>query len=199
MTIPDLRFTTGNSAMGHMSSLEDGRISDEKCGFFFTQNVGTSNSKVHKFPQNRHHRRASLVRILFETFLMETFHPFLKFAQLCFFLPLHLLKRPHPILWPRYTKGQPTSRTCHWVLSYGSSASGLRLSNAHAVVVHSQGRELAEYSSHESRNVLPNFWNVNTMAKKAAANCKSYIAYFLKMCTPPNKKKDSIRETLHGR
>ena len=84
MTIPDLRFTTGNLAMGHMSSLEDGGISDEKCGFFFTQNVGTSNSKVHKFPQNRHHRRASLVRILFETFLMETFHPF-KFAQLCFF------------------------------------------------------------------------------------------------------------------
>ena len=95
MTIPDLRFTTGNSAMGHMSSLEDGRISDEKCGFFFTQNVGTSNSKVHKFPQNRHHRRASLVRILFETFLMETFHPFLKFAQLCFFY--------HSIFWNDHT------------------------------------------------------------------------------------------------
>ena len=95
MTIPDLRFTTGNLAMGHMSSLEDGGISDEKCGFFFTQNVGTSNSKVHKFPQNRHHRRASLVRILFETFLMETFHPFFRFAQLCFFY--------HSIFWNDHT------------------------------------------------------------------------------------------------
>jgi len=85
MTISDLRFTFGNLAMGHMSSLEDGRISDEKCGFFFTQNVGTSNSKVHKFPQNRHHRRASLVRILFETFLMETFHPFLDLHSCVFF------------------------------------------------------------------------------------------------------------------
>ena len=156
--------------------------------FFFTQNVGTSNSKVHKFPQNRHHRRASLVRILFETFLMETFHPFFRFAQLRFFY--------HSIFWNDHTPfcGRGTRRAS---LLLGPATESFRtaaaqvaydLSNAHAVVVHSQGRELAEYSSHESRNVLPNVETSTRWQKKQLQNCKSYIAYFLKM-RPPNKKK----------
>ena len=87
MIIPDLRCTTGNSTMGHVSSLENVRISDDNCGFSSHKMPAPPTPK----PQNPHHRRASLVPILSETFLMETFHPFLNFAQL-FFLPLHLLK-----------------------------------------------------------------------------------------------------------
>lgn len=153
MTIPDLRFTTGNSAMGHMSSLEDGRISDEKC-FFSSHKMSVPPTPKCLCSIGIHFHKTPTTegRVLWEYCLKPS-----------------KWKHFHPMR-PRYTKGQPTSRTCHWVLSYGSSASGLRLSNDHAVVVHSQGRELAEYSNHEPRNVLPNF---ETWTRWQKNSCKS--------------------------